>query len=320
VRIFLSILCLCAASALAGEPPSHRIRPSAADDRVVIANAAHLLYPPVGRARGALVVFLPGTFGTPDGYREFLAFSAREGFHALGLSYLNERTIGGVCRGQPDCFGQLREAVLDGHPVKGIGYSDSATEENGIEPRLARVLRYAADHFPAEGWGQYLDERGLPRFERMIVAGHSQGGGQALLLAERHRVLRAVSFAAPADGTKVLGSFEAAPWLSAKSATSASDLFAFDNVNDFAFEENSAGWAALGLTRWPVANLDEAALPRFAASGTPHVVLSHRNFGGLLRSRMSGHNSVVLDRSLPRDSSGEPIYAPIWRYLLGASR
>lgn len=46
---------------------------------------------------------------------------------------------------------------------------------------------------PAEGWEQFL-ENDSPRWNTIVVAGHSQGGGRAVYFAKLHPVERVIAF------------------------------------------------------------------------------------------------------------------------------
>ncbi|HAA18130.1 MAG TPA: hypothetical protein DCP28_04895, partial [Cytophagales bacterium] len=46
---------------------------------------------------GRLVIFIPGTFGQPQGYLRIVQAAAQYGYHAFGIAYQNDRPIGNYC-------------------------------------------------------------------------------------------------------------------------------------------------------------------------------------------------------------------------------
>ena len=53
---------------------------------------------------------------------------------------------------------------------------------NSIENRLTKLLQYLAAQFGEEGWSRFMAHDG-PRWARIAVSGHSQGGGEAAMIA-----------------------------------------------------------------------------------------------------------------------------------------
>ncbi len=84
------------------------------------------------------------------------------------------------------------------------GAGDSSVVHNpvaeSIVARLVAALR-ALDHDdPKTGWGGYLDGD-VPRWDRLVVGGLSQGAGMAAYIAKHHACDRVVLFSSPWDFT-----------------------------------------------------------------------------------------------------------------------
>lgn len=151
-------------------------------------------------ARGRLLVFIPGTQGQPSQYRQILRAGAARGFHAVGVNHVNPVAMGALCQTSPipDCYRTARTEVVfgNGTPVAG---QEAVSRANGIVNRVARLLAWLRTTHPAEGWGQYRLADNTVDWSKVIVAGHSQGGGHAAVLAKSVALARAVDFSAPAD-------------------------------------------------------------------------------------------------------------------------
>ncbi len=57
---------------------------------------------------------------------------------------------------------------------------------DGIEHRLAAVLRYLATRYPREGWHGFF-AHGVPKWRLIVMAGHSQGGSEAAFIGMTKR-------------------------------------------------------------------------------------------------------------------------------------
>src|SRR3989475_7975918 len=99
--------------------------------------------------------------------------------------YPNSVSIATVCGGQPDpntCYEKVHLEILDGvdrSPFVNVN------QANSIVNRLTKLLQFLADSFPDQGWSRFLagDE---PKWSQIAISGHSQGGGQAAMVAKLH--------------------------------------------------------------------------------------------------------------------------------------
>src|SRR6267142_2194885 len=137
-----------------------------------------------------LLVFMPSARGTPATFTLVAKEGARLGYHVIGLMYQNDVVLAQACPRAPDpssCYENVRLDVLDGgdrsFPVADV------SEANSIDNRLTKLLLYLDSAYPDEGWSRFL-KHGEPRWSRIAVAGHSQGGGQAAMIAKIRRVAR----------------------------------------------------------------------------------------------------------------------------------
>src|SRR6185503_18998227 len=110
--------------------------------------------------------------------------------------------------GQPDCFEPARAEAFDAQgesPLVKIG------PHNCILHRLVKLLESLDQQYANEHWGQFL-QNGKPVWNKITVAGHSQGGGHAAFIAKLFVVNRVVMFSSVGDATGG-PSWVSAPWL-----------------------------------------------------------------------------------------------------------
>ena len=278
----------------------------------------HIVLPPPNEQRGELLVFLSGSFGQPKNQTFLLQAAAGAGYHAVNLSYPNDWTVGGICRrsSKVDCHEQVRLSILDG--------GDRATAinigpQNSIYNRLSKLIAYLAQQQQNENWDLYIAENATEKdifhkgshpeilnWSRIAVAGHSQGGGHAALIAKNHLVARCIMLGAPADFSQPLQAV--APWLSPPHLTPSERYYGFVHTQDKGFQRILIAWKLLGLDQFgsPV-NIDRA---------NGDYQHRHQLITSAQPARQGKHHScVAVDITAPRNPNGTLVFAPVWEYL-----
>jgi hypothetical protein len=257
-------------------------------------------------------VFLPGTGAPPGAYRDIVRTGAARGYHALGLTYRNDDAVEGLCGNSPDpdCAGKVRREVITGENASLLVDVDSG---NSIIARLRALVVFLHAAYPTEGWGQFL-RAGEPDWTKIIIAGHSQGGGHAGYFAKLVELERAVMFSAPGDTGVASGS--AAQWTALPNVTPAARQFGFThNADNLAPLANvTRNWSAIGLGAFgaPV-NVDGSGAPYSGAHQLVTGAAPNPNPTGPTASPT--HGAPVVDSVTPRDAQGRPIYTAVWIYL-----
>jgi len=239
---------------------------------------SYAIAPAAGRS-GKLVVFLPGTGGTPADYivdatRNIYDVFRADGHHVIALSYRNSQALANLCFGDDACFLPTRTTLVTGVVAPGSA-SDVAGLKltEGIEPRLVLALRMLLTVDPSGGWDAFLDGDTV-RWASVIVTGHSQGGGHAALMAKLHALDRFVALSSPCDS---VGN-AAASWLHPDATWqtppaergygfSAATMFDASGApigGDLNCPAHAATWDALALD--PTRRFDDAVL----CGGNPH--------------------------------------------------
>ena len=256
-----------------------------------------LNYASSGKAGGPLLLFLPATRSVPSDYRSFLDTASSLGYHVLALDYFNRgRSVVKTCAGIPDCYAAMQRNRFDGtHPNE---WSAIAPRDS-ILSRLRVALDYLKTSDAAGDWSRYATGDHV-HWRDIVVAGHSQGGGQAAFIAHHHRVQGALMFSSPVQSDNGVP----AAWMLQKGVTPASRMYGFVSTHDMYFRNVVGSWAALGMGQ-PV----EA--DTLTPDSTSHTIVSSRDLGTPDQS----HLRSVVD-STPRTAKGVPLFEPTWAWML----
>ena len=287
--------------------------PSATDPAITQFNNSHYaVVDPANTNQGRLVLFLPGTGATPALYRAFPTNAANLGFHALGLMYLNGDAINSLCASNApldaDAAGNARLEVIDG--TNRVSFL-SVDRTNCIENRLLKALQYLQANYSTRGWGQFYSNNTV-LWNKLIVCGHSQGGGMAAMLAKTRRVNRCIVFT---DMDWWVAGNRPYNWMSATSSTPANlwYLFAHERDQFLDFGEMQISAAALDVSRY-------GAYVQVESSGSPTFSNRHflsTNLDPSTNQPASYHGCPVVDAATPLQADGvTPVFKPVWDYLL----
>lgn len=294
-----------------GNPRS--FAPSAADPGITLFNQPHLAYRHLAVApRNRLFLFLPGTGAIPAHYRQVLRCAADHGFHALGLSYVNSPSVAELSAGQtPDTQGKVRMEIIDGTDRTPLV---SVDRTNSLESRLITALQHLHSLAPTEGWSQYLAPGPSVRWERLMVSGHSQGGGHAAIISREHLCSRVIAFNS-SDWSDAAN--RPADWMFAASATPPERVYGVGHLRDplVPAAQIRQGWIALGIAALGAEQAPESGAFPF---GFTHQFMTN------IEPQESGastyfHGASVADARTPLDQHGLPRVRPFWSHLLLSS-
>ncbi len=290
------------------------IAPKDTDAAIDTALEPHYVVAPVAPVRGQLFLFLPSTAAVPSSFHHLADQGARNGFHVVVLRYPNSDTIQSLCGTDPDlaCFENTRLEIINGTDRSA---KVNVNRANSIENRLVKLLAFLQSKYPNEGWSAFV-EAGAPRWGSIVVAGHSQGGAHAALIARDHVVVRVAMLSAPVDHVgpvgRQVGSSTPAAWLLGAHATPSQRYYAFGHARD---ENNDweLQWKALGLglgTFGPIANVDTGG-PPYGGSHQLTTNAAPRSAPG----NLPYHQSTAIDAFTALTSASQPLFAPVWQYV-----
>jgi len=147
------------------------------------------------------------------------------GYHVIALSYASDKSLHKLCGDDPSdasCYFPSRQTIITG--VYQTGAAKELKEivpTEGIAPRLTLALQKLAQVYPEQGWGNFLTSTGPAAtvvWDKVVVSGHSQGGGHAAAIARLVHVARVIQLSSTCDETHSLVDERNAtptPWLNA---------------------------------------------------------------------------------------------------------
>ncbi len=242
-----------------------------------------------------LLLFIGGSFSTPQNYDRICDHAASLGFDVISLSYLNNVAAAPLgSSSDPFIFDNYRDEICFGNPVSSVVDVDAL---NSINLRTVNLLQYLKLEYPDQNWEQYLTSSNTLRWEKIIVSGHSQGSGHACFLGKQNSVNKVVMFSGPNDYSTFFN--EPANWLTQSGATTLDKHFSLLHVQDeiVPFNNQVSNLRGLGLlssTEDPIL-VDNLASPYLNANSL-----------SLNITAISNHNSAIGSNS---------ILPEIWTYM-----
>lgn len=310
LNIILFIGLMAVMSQIHGQRQSIFVAPQVTDPEITTNLSNHFVAINQGAVqKNRLFLFFPGTGGVPFVYREITNNAADLGFHSIALTYPNDDAVNVLCgllQTDLDCYGNVRLEIKDG--------TDRTTRvdvnrANSIENRLIKLLQYLNSERPGENWSRFLLNQSTIDWTKIVVSGHSQGGGHAGIIGRYHAVSRVIMYAA-ADYNGLLQT--PANWIERPETTpdaSPPDRFwGFSHQLDESVNFNNLTtriWPAYGMPLFgDVINVDTGTAP-------------YANTHSLTSSRAckNHHGCVAVDFRLVFENN-VPVYKPVWEYLL----
>jgi hypothetical protein len=300
------------------------LRPNSTDPQITGINDPHWVYihqgivlghsPNLSADRHELLLWIPGT-KTPGAKQQsdsgklirgashtFCLAAASLGYHVIALSYPNLLSAS-ICSddADPKAFENFRMAIIQGGNTPHITVSPA----NSIQNRLIKTLQTLHQRMPQEGWNEYLNADGTIRWEKIAVAGQSQGGGHAALIGLHHKVARVMCFGAPKDYSVKLNA--PATWYATESATPKEVFFAFNHMQDHQGctpEHQIENLKALKLDQFgPIAYVDGAHAP----FNNSHCLMT--NWPGQVVDSQTAHGTMINPKY-------KQLFGEVWIYML----
>ena len=175
-------------------------------------NTEHIFYlPPRRTDTGKLLVYLPGEDGSAGRGNDIPKVATERGYHVIQLTYpsANANGCSKISNHQNalECFGNAFREAVTGDEIAGSPGDDKSTvsehRQDSIVNRLLRVLLWARDAYPNDGWGAYLTTTDEVDWTKIHLFGFSNGSSHVSYMGtmpEFQSVKRVVLLAGPNDG------------------------------------------------------------------------------------------------------------------------
>lgn len=246
------------------------------------------------RWNGQLLVHLVGTWGDPATASELAELACSLGFAAVAPMYENQTDARAACGADSACYEAMRREVLYGgdataEPVRVDAANSLVRRLDGLLAHLATAeARFA-------GWAALRERVAGRDLSGVVLSGHSQGAGHALILARDHEVARVILLGGLTDRLRS-GSPLHAPvdWVTswrAVSKTPASRLWGLNHSDDKIVgpSQLAANYDALGVGDvacpfseagdYPLACRRVRMSPSGCSAVEAHLVVVQRRFG-----------------------------------------
>jgi hypothetical protein len=249
--------------------------------------------------------FLPGTFAGPNIYTKILQTGAENGYYSIGIAYSNNETIQSFCSGNDqNCVSNVFKEYLEG-----INHSPQVniSPANSFQNRISKFILYLKTTYPTESWERFLNADNSINWEKVSLAGHSQGSGHTLYISKVRRLARASFFSGPNGFKLANGQFPS--WIAEPGQTVNARVFAFSNTLDAI-----ANWTEL-----------QSVYTQIGLIGTIQSVDNVTDFKGShkLYTELDlppalinpEHGSTVANENTPIDGNGKAKFENVWRYV-----
>lgn len=272
------------------------VQPKQTDPNYASSDQSHYVVRNTTTHFNKLLLFLGGSFSVPKDYNSFCDHAATIGLDVVSLSYPNDVATAPLgANSDTNIFSNYRDEICFGNQVSNVVSVDIL---NSITTRATKLLLFLNAAYPNENWGQYITSTNNLVWNKIIVAGHSQGAGHASYLGKKILVDRVVMLSGPNDYSTFFNS--PANWLIQNGQTALNKQYALlhqrDEIVPYTYQvENLKGLGLLSSNQSPV--LADNLLP-------PYL---HAHALSLNIPALSFHSSTVGKNSaLPN----------IWTYLL----
>lgn len=271
------------------------VQPTQTDDGYSSGDKSHYVVRNTETHLDKLLLFIGGSFSTPENYSLICDHAATIGLDVISLSYPNDVPAAPLGASSDQLvFDHYRDEICFGNSVSDQVNVDAL---NSINVRAIKLLEYLAIEYPDQNWRQYLTVSGTLVWSKIIVSGHSQGSGHACYLAKKNLVDKVAMFSGPND----YSTFHSAPanWLIQNGETPLAKQFALLHTQDqiISFDAQVANLRGLGL-------LSASESPTLADDLSPPY--SGAQVLSLNISALSNHSSTIGSNAILPD---------IWTYM-----
>jgi hypothetical protein len=279
-----------------GENVNLLVKPSLTDANYSATDKNHFVVRNSKKHLKKLLLFVGGSFSSPNDYTFICGHSATIGLDVISISYPNDIPAATLATSNDQfIFDNFRDEICFGNQVSN---EVSVNELNSINTRTLKLVQYLKNTYPDQDWGQYLTSSNNLDWSKIIIAGHSQGAGHACYLGKKKLAERVVMFSGANDFSTYFNN--PANWLTVTGLTPLNKQYALlhtqDEITSYAYQvSNLKGLGILPVSENPLL-VDNLKSP-----------FSNKQVLALNIPAISNHNSTV---------GGNLKLPEIWTYLL----
>jgi hypothetical protein len=272
------------------------VQPSQTDANYSTSDKSHFVVRNTKNHLNKLMLFIGGSFSSPDNYTFISEHAASIGFDLISISYPNNIPAASLASSDDQfAFDNYRDEICFGNQVSNAVSVDVL---NSINTRTLKLIQYLHNTFPEQNWNKYLTASNNLDWEKIVIAGHSQGAGHACYIGKKRLADRIVMFSGPNDYSTYFD--RPANWLSEDGITVLSKQYALLHIND---EMISYDFQVLNLKELGILTSSEE--PLLVDDLSPPY--NDKNVLALNIPAFSNHNSTI---------GGNTKLPSIWTYLL----
>lgn len=228
MRIIFILITLFNLSNCLGQINTFYVKPIQTDIGYAAVQDSHLVVRNTATNLNKLFLFIGGTGSNTKGYLALSNFAGNLGFDVINLSYPNTVAAASLANSNDSMtFNKYRQEVCYGTPLSVDVTVDTL---NSIYKRTVKLINYLNTTYPTQNWNQYLINPTTLDWSKIIVGGHSQGGGHACYFAKFNVVERSLMFSSPNDYSNFFS--RSANWLRTPGVSVMSKHFAYLSLSD----------------------------------------------------------------------------------------
>ena len=212
-----------------------KVKPSTADVSVTYWDSAHVVYYDPKIKNNSILLWLTGTGGTSNNVpTDFFKTALQQGYRVIALSFISVPAVAQLCMGDyldanSNCAADFRRRRIYGDNDFSLIKDEP---QDAIIPRLVKLLQYLTKNDISGNWSLYL-EKGMSKanWNKIAIAGQSQGGGMAQFIAQYENILKVISFSGGWDYSNSRDK-KIAGWYFNKNVTPMGNWYATYNINE----------------------------------------------------------------------------------------
>lgn len=293
-----------------------------------------------------IMIYLPGTTDRPELSSCLLkSISESRNIPTVGLSYAylssGDSFRNGKCKAlfddggtiddQVNCLTEQHKDAIDGGDFGAthskaaspdVSFWDEVKPNNSITARLGYLMKYLDTQHPEQGYKKFYDEPTdslypVPKWQKFVVMGHSQGAGHAAYLAQTRKISGAIMVSGPQD--ECIDCDEGTDfWIDGSYPTKR--FTAFASADEPLVGVMKDNWSRM-TTRWTKDPIDIGFSLKADKSACEAPILTSIKYANTSTCGGKEHCSTAIDDSVPfieqTDGSVKTLYSyGVWKSLV----